>query len=278
MSRYKKVNMDWNELPNEARLVSPFVGHIWTLYLEGSLSALHLLQIYTTIFMVMRKPKSWFQKQGLSQVTALKIETEILNLLSKNSEAHENQTLPLFAGAVQNFARDLESFLSTHAFKYLPGEILDIFRNWKSVQEHLLVLDRIPSPLEVLKMQAQGKRCVTLFSSEKDLSALVDGKRDGFEFLLHDLSHAAKFFLSPAYQEQIHFFKRVDQLWEEGLFKEIAQSNPLAMAKLEYVMSDMNSHPTHLQWTLFSIKIEEPSLGGLATMFDPDRSPYRLPV
>ena len=106
----------------------------------------------------------------------------------------------------------------------------------------LLLRPDIPSPSEMLDQQCQGKRFVTVLTENRYQPI---GRHAGaFEFLLHDLEHAHKFFADPfVFRGQVNFFRflrsRLNQLneWQE---------DPQFVRDLEYLMSDMNSHPVHM--------------------------------
>lgn len=99
----------------------------------------------------------------------------------------------------------------------------------------------------MLKLQASGHRIVTLSRESLFSGALVDGRRDAFEFLLHDLVHAALFF-SKTHEEQVHFFKLL--LNGYSLFEEDMKRDREFTYALEYTMSDMNTSKEHLVHSL----------------------------
>src|SRR5687767_13698879 len=64
------------------------------------------------------------------------------------------------------------------------------------------VFDRVPCPLEVLRLQALGGRCVSLLSADTPMAP----HESALEFLLHDLCHIGKFADPRYYREQVGFF------------------------------------------------------------------------
>jgi len=87
------------------------------------------------------------------------------------------------------------------------------------------------------------------------LSPVLD-KPDAFEFFLHDLEHAYKFFHSPAlYAGQRAFFRALDAALTRGAFLPYLDEAVFA-GKFRYLMSDMNTHPEHSRQYLRAILIE----------------------
>ncbi len=124
-----------------------------------------------------------------------------------------------------------------------------------------------PSPEEVLALQCRGERVVTLHLEHQG----PIGRHAGpFEFLLHDLEHAHKFFGDRSFAGQKRFFNLLRTALEAGVFKELRANRAFA-AELDYLMADMNSHPLHLIKYLKAIVLEalpEKSISALDRFFD----------
>ncbi len=102
----------------------------------------------------------------------------------------------------------------------------------------------IPTPREMLERQCEGKRFVTLLLDEKDQERRIGRFNGAFEFVMHDLEHANKFFGEPAsHRGQVRFFNLLRQALPAF---EPWQADPLFVKDMDYLMSDMNSHPVHL--------------------------------
>jgi hypothetical protein len=110
----------------------------------------------------------------------------------------------------------------------------------------LILLDHIPQPEEMLEIQCEGKRFVTLLLGEEWQKCQI-GRHDGAcEFLLHDLEHAHKFFGEPhTYIGQVKFFRKIKAAHQKGYFAD-ALTDPQFQSEFHYLISDMNSHPLHL--------------------------------
>lgn len=129
-------------------------------------------------------------------------------------------------------------------FKIIPSVPIAL-RSWVLGDWPLTLLTRIPSPLEVLDMQIQGTRPVTVISEFPRAVQPVLGKANGFEFLIHDLEHAWKFFHDPTeHQAQRHFFRLLQWAHEAGHFTAYLHDAIFA-EKFDYLISDMNTHPVH---------------------------------
>ncbi len=115
---------------------------------------------------------------------------------------------------------------------------------WLKGHYPLQLRQNIPSPEEMLLTQCRGERIVTWLSGPQWEGRPIDRHAGPFEFLLHDLEHAHKFFGDPiSHSGQVAFFKKLSssqhhfQKWLE---------DPLFVKDFNYLKSDMNSHPVHL--------------------------------
>lgn len=194
---------------------------------------------------------------------------EFQHILSQNL-SHESELIAeilvrfhqLYCGKLWKGARHSDSDLQS--LPRFDNPSLEIFRNytlkslpcsvarslclWRTGRYSLKLLNYKPSPLELLKMQVQGFRCVSLLS--EDWGAFIDFERDVFSFAIHDLIHADHFFSQPQlFELQKYFYEEILRLTEKGFF-ETARLTENSKTLLEYIFSDMNSHPVHLFKTL----------------------------
>jgi len=115
---------------------------------------------------------------------------------------------------------------------------------------------RIPTPEAVLRAQARGTRPVTVICDYPRMLRPVLHKSNAFAFFLHDLEHAYKFFHLPAlHAAQRAFFAAMLALVASGALARY-RTDALFAAKLDYVMSDMNTHPEHGRQYLRAILVE----------------------
>lgn len=127
---------------------------------------------------------------------------------------------------------------------------------WLRNEWSLTLTESIPSPLEVLEMQAMGTRPITLIAHYPRMLQPVLKKSNGFEFIVHDLEHAFKFFYDPVQHEaQRKFFSLMQKAWRQNLFISY-RSDPIFSEQFDYVISDMNTHVIHSLRFLTSALIE----------------------
>jgi len=122
---------------------------------------------------------------------------------------------------------------------------------WLEGRYHLRLRNSIPTALEMLEIQCQGQRWVTLIDDEAKQFVRYGRHANAFEFLLHDLEHAHKFFGdSKSHLGQVRFF----QFLRANLpcFKPLLSDADFLKA-FEYLISDMNAHPMHLMKYLKAI-------------------------
>jgi hypothetical protein len=145
---------------------------------------------------------------------------------------------------------DSLAFLESVRFFGMPDTVRQALFHWRTGEWRIELVDFHPSGKEMLYAQSQGYRLTTIDWGACKSGTLVENKRDGFEHLLHDLSHAFMFFRADYdYLGQVDFFKRMYE--EFNQFESHLKSNLLFKQKFEYCISDMNSHPAHLEayWT-----------------------------
>lgn len=120
---------------------------------------------------------------------------------------------------------------------------------WHKKSYRLQLHFHTPTAEDVLQIQAQGERVVTLFVEAQEMCQKQFG-RDPMTFILHDLEHADEFFHdTKLYHEQKKFYAETYQKLKTGFFDE-ALKNTNFKNEFEYVIADMNSHPEHLRVTL----------------------------
>lgn len=124
---------------------------------------------------------------------------------------------------------------------------------WQKSEIKLHLVRELPTPENVLDFQACGERVITFDFEKAKRAELVDGKRDSLEFMLHDLVHADLFF-GPNHQEQVLFFQQLQRIRDD--FAPMLQHDSDFCERIEYVMSDMNSHPEHMRQSVRASLVE----------------------
>jgi hypothetical protein len=114
------------------------------------------------------------------------------------------------------------------------------------------VFDRVPAPLEVLRLQALGARCVSLLPA--DVSATPH--ESALDFLLHDLCHIGKFADTRYYREQVGFFTTfAGALSDPGWRALEAELDAEWIAARDQVVCDMNGSSIFL-FAAFKMKLK----------------------
>ena len=127
---------------------------------------------------------------------------------------------------------------------------------WLRMDWPLMLCEYIPSSCEVLSMQTQGKRPVTVLSAWPRMLNPVLNKPNAFAFMVHDLEHAWKFFHDPVmHSEQREFFCILEAAQKKGQFDAYLHDEEFS-AKFAYLASDMNTHTLHASQFLRAILVE----------------------
>ncbi|CAE7420739.1 unnamed protein product [Symbiodinium microadriaticum] len=119
---------------------------------------------------------------------------------------------------------------------------------------------RIPTPMEVLRMQAAGERVVTMFLTKEELSSFHVAKlhymsgqqlcaKDAVDFLVHDLHHMDHFTDPSTRDEQVGFFRAILGIGSgrpKQFFRSLFPEDDYIWFELEYLVSDMNCYVPHL--------------------------------
>jgi hypothetical protein len=124
--------------------------------------------------------------------------------------------------------------------------------NWYTgAYDLILCVNKIPTSLDVLRMQANRQRCVSLIYDKLD--SLVMNERDPLSFLLHDLVHSYKMFSNQyLLNGQIGFSRAILKIYEDktkrslNLLNELLNNDSKFANEFDYLISDMNSHTRHL--------------------------------
>jgi hypothetical protein len=170
-------------------------------------------------------------------------------------EATEWRTLLETADGERRRAQLLD-WLERYQFRGVPCNVPDALIQWLRGAWPLLLREDIPSPLDVLRMQARGTRAVTAITAWPRAREPVLNKSDAFAFFLHDLEHAYKFCHSPAlYAGQREFFTSLEVAFDGGVFAPYFDDDDF-VTRFHYLMSDMNTHPEHSRQYLRAILIQ----------------------
>ena len=136
-------------------------------------------------------------------------------------------------------------FWSTQTLRGVPHKVNQVLIHWYLGTYPLVLIHHIPSAEEMLTVQSQGIRFVTLFIREEEWVNNIIHQRDHLSFTLHDLIHAYEFFYNTSLKnQQIHFYRKLKNHYHH--LATLSQ-DPIYHHALNYLISDMNSHPSHLE-------------------------------
>ncbi|MGI9211596.1 MAG: hypothetical protein ACR2HF_03920, partial [Methylococcaceae bacterium] len=142
---------------------------------------------------------------------------------------------------------DTELVFRLETFQYkgiIPG-VPKALAEWLRGRWPLTLLERVPGSREVLDFQVRGTRPVTLMAAYPRMLEPVLGKANGLDFMVHDLEHACKFFADAELNRlQRQFFRWLWKAETEGVLNPWPDDAVYAQ-RLDYLISDMNTHPVH---------------------------------
>jgi len=134
--------------------------------------------------------------------------------------------------------------------KGVPLYVNHCLVNWAAGRRPFHLQFELPSPNEVLIMQCQGFRCLTVFVNQQDLNKQFKDPyppyevRDVLSFLFHDLQHMERFADPLYYCEQVGFLNFVKKISVDQA--PFAQFDEQFKKDFEHLISDMNACCIHM--------------------------------
>lgn len=237
-SRFKAYLIEPSKWSDEAVDLRAALGEIQALWRSGQLSAPEVVFLFISVYLQKRAPNRWWMSRGRSVDAGAAENGFSFSRLSDNfSELKKLK--------IRNFAQ----FCEVYQLKRLPLSVLRSLAEWESGRYRLHLLENTITPLEMLEYQARGERVVTLAWDKALAGMSPDGKRDAFDFLLHDLVHADLFY-SENHEGQLLFFKGVARLFAERVWENDLAMNGEFRQDIDYLISDMNADIHHLRQSL----------------------------
>lgn len=237
--KYKKVLLSNPEILEEIPKISRKLRELENLQEAGLLQTYEVLTIFILIYLNSRSERylSRLPKKEITSIPALEAGENSLKI----------QDLPQILQSLFLNCSTYDTifeFLIQYRFLKLPGEIQEFLINFAKHKYNIVLTNKDIEPFEMLLLQSSGKRAVTLSFQNAYTGTLIE-RRDAFEFLLHDISHAYTFFHeSYDMNGQVDFFKKI--LRHFKFFESYKQIKGFEK-KFIYLISDMNSHPEHLR-------------------------------
>lgn len=254
--RFRHRLLDDDFLKNHSHWAFQCLQKFLPLWQEKYLSDMEMAGIYILIFSFLRRPKDFLggvygQKLPSAPSPRALSGDEVIELL--------RESLPPGLSDAKSLLRltGPQAFLPhfcSLSWRSIPLSAPQSLMAWQCGKYPLRLLTTVPSPYEVLQMQSQGARCVSMLIQKEQVQSLVDEGRDVFGFIIHDLIHADHFFADPEKAEaQIHFSHKLLHVLQLPQIQWMLTADPAFKSEFHYLMSDMNSVPLHLLKTLKAI-------------------------
>lgn len=202
------------------------------------LDPFELCTLYILLFLRIRHPKNWLQKK--TTVITRGHEKKLLDMIPSefNLSEWEKEKLSNVSAL---------SLFKSFNLKGIPLAVNRTMINWGQGLWKIKLLTHIPGPRELLRLQVQNTRCVTIIISHDDIDKLVLSARDPLSFVLHDLHHADHFFnQDDSLKGQLGFYSLVDKIYDHPLLKKSLKEDKQFKSEFDYVVSDMNAYVIHL--------------------------------
>lgn len=231
-SKFKYFLIPKEQLLSEANILAPKFHLLFEAYNQRAITRTDLIFAIIMTVCDCRKKNEWWMKGKSDYIF---------------TDSSSSTTMVSFfeQWGFEKHIYSLHSFFGHYRIKNLPVSVPRVLWLIDQKKIEIEIVENPIDPVEMLKLQAQGKRVVTLSRSCFLNGELVDEQRDALEFLLHDLSHANLFF-SETHAEQKIFFANLMQLLNEQSVCQSLQQDELFVKDLNYIMSDMNSSKIHL--------------------------------
>lgn len=254
--RFRHRLLDEHFLINQGPLAHECLQKFLPLWHQKILSDMEIAGIYILIFAFLRRPKDFLggvhhENLAASSPSRSIRGDEVIDLLREvlPVELRGTKSLGRLAGP-QAF---LPHFCSL-SWRSIPLSAQQSLMAWRAGKYPLRLLTVMPSPEEVLHMQTQGLRCVSMLIKKDEMQAFVAEGRDVLGFIIHDLIHADHFFADPEKaRAQVHFSQKLLSVRKLPQIQYMLATDPAFEDEFHYLMSDMNSVPLHLLKTLKAI-------------------------
>jgi hypothetical protein len=233
-------------LEEEAKILSPIVNDWFTLVTEKKIPEYDFGGLYILAFLSLRRPHKWScgkfptpladsEKYYSSKLADI---PHILSMLT------ERYLIKLFGVNYSEISviSIFEQIRFTGIKKNSGNFVNQCLVSWALNKRPFVLLKEIPTPLQVLRMQATGHRVATAFLSFEELSShhiaklhYMEGhqnhSKDAFEFFVHDLIHMEHFTDPNTYQEQTGFF-----------YSLLSMSSDTTVSPKKFIRAILNRH------------------------------------
>ncbi len=236
--RFKKKLVSENFLKFESQKVLISLNPFIDLHQSKKISDAEFVCSYILIFLSSRYPNTFlgaYKKTEL--IPGIKIKDLPFDFQKNIIKKIDPQT-------------SLFDLFAQHSFKSTPFSVNRALVEWGKGNYGLELMFKIPKPLDVLKQQITGRRCVTTILDER-LQNYILGERDALSFTMHDLIHADHFYFhNESFEGQVGFY---NLLYRSFDYFDLRDKN--FADEFEYLISDMNAYAVHLMKCLKSAMI-----------------------
>lgn len=224
--------------------------NLWNLFLLGGISSGDVVSLYLLCYCDLFPEKNWLNWSPLRRHSPGPIKSCFFPKEDDFWSQH------LFFKKIPS-AFSLGQIMNQSVFKKETLRASQGLVHIYTQPETIKILDYIPTPLQLLEMQAHGFRCVTLLRDSRWFKHTFDHKRNLRDFVIHDLEHIWQMFENPEMtRQQIQFSRKLYELTTAGLLDEL-QNDPCFSHEFNYIISDMNTHPAHMFATLKSLILRQ---------------------
>ncbi len=256
VGRFRHRLLEDEFLKNTSPLAHKCLQVFMRLWQSKSLSDAEIAAIYILVFSFLRRPKDFLGGPHNKPLAHLPAHSRMscqsfYELLQKELPEDLRQ-----AKSLLRFQRpdDLLTYFCSHSWRSIPLSVAQSLMAWESGLYPLRLLSYVPTPKEVLSMQTEGQRCVSMLQDLTEMQGFVEEGRDVLGFIVHDLIHADHFFADPAKaRAQIEFSRHLLVVFGFREIQTMLQTDPVFKKEFEYLMSDMNSFPLHLLKTFKAV-------------------------
>ncbi len=194
---------------------------------------------------LLRRPKDWYGGKRLMTFVPSSVDKNhplSLSELTKNTIIE----IPMKLDSQMN----LFELANSIRIKALPEGSLRALTKCGSPDFNVEMIYSIPTALELLTYQLNGKRVVSFNEDFLIWPTTLYHGRDFLSFMIHDLIHSDHFLNQPMNRlGQLGFYRCINSILKEKSLKKLLQNQKFKDG-FEYIISDMNSHPVHLFKTL----------------------------
>nr|BFD66284.1 hypothetical protein HAGR004_13060 [Bdellovibrio sp. HAGR004] len=254
--RFRHRLLDDGFLKNQSALAHQCLQPFLELWRTKALSDAEMAAAYIAVFAFLRRPVDFLGGPH----------NQPLATLSEKPSFQASDFLRCLVGELPESLRQVKSlrrfahngdfltYFCAQSWRSIPLSVPQSLMAWQAGRYPLLLCSYVPTPFEVLSLQTQGQRCVSMLQTLDEMQSFVEEGRDVLGFIVHDLIHADHFFADPVKAAaQIHFSQHLAVIYALPKIQEMLKTDEVFKSEFEYLMSDMNSFPLHLLKTLKAI-------------------------